>query len=136
MGVVLHVGARDYEIGTASFLTSWFSTIYVRLESEAWGARFPTIMNELYAGRLPASQVATALIELRDIRGEFVHISPDALVWDYEDRAKAPPWGGNIAPTIRSLADAFVTSDGKNLFDVLSVALEDARRVGKDVEVG
>jgi 2,3-bisphosphoglycerate-dependent phosphoglycerate mutase len=136
MGVVLHVGARGYDVGTASFFTSWFSTIYVRLESEAWGTRFPSIMNELYAGKLPASRVADALEELRDIRDNFARIPPDALVWDYEDRDRRPPWGGNIAPTIQSLADAFVTSNGKNLFDVLSLALKEARRVGTSVEVG
>ena len=46
------VGCIWYEIGAASFLHSFFSTVAYNLECGNWGTRFPVIMNELYQGKL------------------------------------------------------------------------------------
>jgi len=128
MGVSLHTRAKSYELGAASFFASWFSTIYVRLENDSWGVRFPAIMNELYSGSVAADRVAEALRELKIIQTEFAGFCPDAIVWDYEDRTKQPPWGTNISPEITSLANYFVTSNGKDLFRVMRGAFEEALR--------
>ena len=48
------------------------------------------------------------------------------MVWDFEERSARPAWGDGISPQIKSLADYFVTSDGRNLIDVLSAALAEA----------
>ena len=45
--VSFRVGCMMYEIGTASFLHSFFSTVAYRLENNRWGSKFPVIMNEL-----------------------------------------------------------------------------------------
>lgn len=126
MGVSLHTRTRSFEIGAASFFTSWFSTIYVRLENESWGVRFPAIMNDLYAGKLPADRVTDAFRELETIREEMSRFAPDAVVWDYEDRTKQAPWGTDVSPHVASLAEEFITSDGKDLFEVLRNAFDEA----------
>jgi 2,3-bisphosphoglycerate-dependent phosphoglycerate mutase len=135
MGVGLHTQAKSYELGAASFFTSWFSTICVRLEKGSWGGRFPAIMNELYAGSLPADHIPEAMRELRIIQNEFGGFGADAIVWDHDDRTKQPPWGKNIAREVTSLANYFVTSDGKDLFLVIRNAFEEALRSGHAVTV-
>jgi hypothetical protein len=57
------------------------------------------------------------------------------VVWDIEDRSRRPPWGDDIAPEITSLADYFVTNDGKDLFEVLFAALDDAARTNQGARI-
>lgn len=135
MGVSLNVASREYVVGSSDFLRSFFSTIFVRVENGAWGARFPVLMNELYTGLLPAQRVPAARLELVQLRRELEKFAPKALVWDYENLAARPPWGDEIAPTITSLANYYWTSDGRPLLDVLDAALADAERGGFDVTI-
>ena len=111
MGLSVCVGNESYEIGSASFFKSFFSTIVVRLEEGRWGSRFPVVMNEFYSGRIKYEQVKDALKELQAIQQMLSDYSPDQIVWDFERREAVPPWGSNISPTITSLANYFVTSD-------------------------
>ena len=53
------VGCIWYEIGAASFLHSFFSTVAYNLEGGNWGTRFPVIMNELYQGKLTNAKFIT-----------------------------------------------------------------------------
>jgi 2,3-bisphosphoglycerate-dependent phosphoglycerate mutase len=133
MGLGLHVGNRCREVGAASFLHAFFSTISAHLEPSGWGSRFPTLMEKLYRGRLPAGDVMAAKAELTSIRRELAEFPPAAIVWDIDDRSKRPPWGDHIDPEITSLANYFVTSDGKDLFDVLFATLDAAAQKGQDV---
>jgi 2,3-bisphosphoglycerate-dependent phosphoglycerate mutase len=135
MAVALWVGRKHYEIGAASFLKSFFSTVFVRLEDEDWGSRFPTVMNELYMGKLPHAKSTEALSEVRVIRREFALHPPTAVVWDFENREAVAPWGDERAAHITNLSEEFVTSDGKNLFDVLEAALELSAEKRKDVDL-
>ncbi len=64
MSINLHVGRRSYLVGSASFFGAFFSTVYVRLEAQFWGARFPVVMGALYAGEVSPSEATTALAEL------------------------------------------------------------------------
>ena len=122
MGVSVRVGDRSYEIGAASFFKAFFATICVRLENERWGKRFPVLMHGVYTGRLPPYDAQSALQELTSVRSELEGYGPDQLVWDFDNRSAQPPWGDRIAPEITSLANYFVTSDGKDLFEVLRLA--------------
>jgi hypothetical protein len=54
--------------------------------------------------------------------------TPGEVVWDAEDRSRRPPWGEDIAPEITSLADYFVTEDGRDLLAVLDEAVRYAVR--------
>lgn len=136
MAVGLEVGFYWYQIGTGSLLHSFCSTIAVHLEGERWGTRFPALMNELYAGKLELARIPTAQAELSQVAKELAEYSPGDVVWDFEDRSAQPPWGTNISPSITSLANYFVTSDGENLVDVINRALKEAREVNKPVTVG
>jgi hypothetical protein len=119
---------RTHEIGAGSFFHSFFSTVVVRLERDSWGSRFPIVMKSLWEGEVPAAQVGDGLKELAQIREELKAFPPSEVVWSFKDRNAKPPWGDNIAPTITSLANYFVTADGKDLFDVLLGVFETARK--------
>ena len=136
LSLALQVGKKGFEIGTPSFLTSWFSTIFVRLEDENWGSRFPTIMRDLYSGAVPSTKAENALREIEGIRNALSALPPDRVVWDFENRAAAPPWGTVISPLVTSLADYFVTSDGKDLMTVLSAAFTESARTSQGVSIG
>jgi hypothetical protein len=111
-------------------------------------------MKHLYAGRLEPSDADAALLELDLIQVGLQAFAPREIVWDFDDqraersearrcrepvasglpvvdRSAHPPWGDRIAPTITSLANYFVTSDGKDLFEVLRTAIEEARRTNR-----
>lgn len=128
MAVGLRAGSVVWEIGSPDFLKAFFSTIAARLEPEGWGTRFPAVMKTLYGGRIGGDDAARALAELDQIRQELRALPPSDVVWDYDDRAKRPPWGDDIADDITDLGNYFVTSDGKDLFDVLDEALAYAAR--------
>ena len=133
MSVAFIVGDATYEIGSSSFLKSFFSTVYIRLENGAWGARFPVLMKTLYRGTLPGKDAAAALREVDMIAAEFAALTPSAIVWDFEDPAARPPWGDKLAPAITSVANFYVTSDGRDFFDVLRGALCRSRDSGTPV---
>jgi hypothetical protein len=135
MSVELWVADRGYVVGTADFLHAFFSTIAVRAEHGAWGSRFPGLMVALYSGNLPAEMVAQAQVELEAVREALRTCEPLDVVWDASDRSARPPWGDEISPTITSLADYFVTSDGNQLMDVLDRALGEAAAEGVEVRV-
>lgn len=100
------------EIGHPDFLHAFFSTVSGNLEPEGWGSRFPTLMQQLYQGRVEGNQAAAALAELRIVKGELAQLSPQKMIWDIEDSSATPPWGSNISPEITSLANYFITSGG------------------------
>lgn len=135
MGVSLVSSGRSFPIGSAQFLRSFFSTVYVRLEQGNWGSRFPVLMRELYSGSLVDARVGQAREELKMIRSELGSFKPTDAVWDYENLAARPPWGDNIAPTITSLANYFWTADGEPLLDVLDTALRWAQERGAGVTI-
>ena len=135
MAVGLKTGSIFYKIGTGDFLHSFFSSIAYNLENNKWGSRFPFLMNDLYKANLKNDKIDEALKELEIIKKEFDEYDPSMAVWDIENLAKRPPWEGNIAERITSLSNYFYTSDGQNLFDVFSKALDAAKRISKDVEL-
>lgn len=137
MAVALRVGSNVWPVGTGEFFHAFFSTITVRLEPDGWGTRFPTVMHELYRGRLEGAEPAErAADELQQIRSQLAHFPPSDVVWDSEDRAKQPPWGDNISADITDLSNYFVTEDGRDLFEVLEAAVGYAGRPGRPLTIG
>jgi len=124
VSVALWVGNSSFEIGAASFFNAFFSTVFARAEGESWGSRYPMLMKELYSGTLRPELVPKALLEVRALRSDLAKLPVGDLVWNHEDRSATPPWGDHIAPHIKTLADYFVTSDGKNLLDVLETVIQ------------
>ena len=135
MPVGFVVNGRTYEIGAGSFLKSFFSTVYIRLEKGQWGSRFPTLMNTLYGGVLPANKAAEALRELDAVEKDLATLKPSEVVWDFDNLAAQPPWGTNIAPRITSMANYFVTSDGRDFLSVARQALRDSHEADASVVI-
>lgn len=135
MSISLWVGENSYQIGTSSFLKCFFSTVYTRCENLDWGARFPTIMNDFYSGELAPDLCQTALEELTQIQRCFANYSPEEIVWDFENPLMKAPWGDDISPTIDSMADYFLTSEGSDLFEVFRSAFTEASKSGEIVVI-
>lgn len=133
--VSFRVGCMMYEIGTASFLHSFFSTVAYRLENNRWGSKFPVIMNELYQGKLSFENVPAAKEELTQIKKALTKLSPNKVIWDIEDLLKQPPWGDNISEEISSLGNYFITCDGRDFIEVFFMTLNAAIEIKKDVMI-
>lgn len=133
--VSFRVGCMMYEIGTASFLHSFFSTVAYRLENNRWGSKFPVIMNELYQGKLSFENVPAAKEELTQIKKALTKLSPNKVIWDIEDLSKQPPWGDNISEEISSLGNYFITCDGRDFIEVFFMTLNAAIKIKKDVMI-
>jgi 2,3-bisphosphoglycerate-dependent phosphoglycerate mutase len=130
MAIALMIDNVATELGRGDFVHAFFSTISARLEPEGWGTRFPVLMTELYQGEMPKAHAAHALEELRTARKELLTFSPTEVVWDIENRSAQPPWGMNISSDITLLANYFVTSTGRDMFDTMIEDLEFLRDQG------
>lgn len=135
MSVSFWVGHEAFAVGDASFLKALFSTIFIRAENRDWGSAYPVLMRDLYSGRVSSSTAREAAKELEALRTRLAEHAPSEVVWDFERPESKPPWGDNLSPHISSLANYFVTSDGKDLLNVLSTALSEAMRSGHDLTI-
>ncbi|BEP55577.1 hypothetical protein GmRootV118_28210 [Variovorax sp. V118] len=132
MAVGVTVGSITNELGAPSFVHSFFSTISAHCEPTGWGSCFPHLMNELYQGRLPHAHASLALAELQQAKATLSKLPPACVVWDIENRQSKPPWGDNIASHITSLGNYFVSSTGRDVFDILEEALSASAEEQRD----
>jgi hypothetical protein len=123
MAVGFRVGNIIDEVGSTDFLHAFFSTISGRLEPRGWGSRFPELMNELYQGRLGSAKAQKVLMDLATIRAELKRFQPKDVIWDIEKPEGRPPWGDKISSDITDLSNYFVTSTGRDMFEVLDECL-------------
>jgi hypothetical protein len=135
MRVFVWVDVKRYEIGTPEFFHCFFSTICVRLEEDQWGSVFPGFMLEFYTGRLSHRKAQAALEELDAIREGLEALPPNALVWDYDDLDRLPPWDDDASDGLTSAAEYFFTSAGASLFETLREAFECGVRTRQDVRI-
>ena len=135
MSVSLRVGPIAYPIGRADFLGSFFDTVTVRLEGGARGSRFPTLAGLYRDGESPPDAAQLARAELSNVERELRQHPPADVVWDIDKPDVSPPWGSDIADTITSLGDYFVTADGPQLIAVMDTALDASVRTGKPVRI-
>ena len=133
--VGLKVGPIFYKIGTGSFLHCFFSTIAARLENGNWGSKYPILMNQLYQGEISPEDIDSVNNELNDIKAELKKLETGQVVWDIDDRSKQPPWGDKVAERITDLSNYFVTSDGKDLFEVFYSATDACQRVNRNLAI-
>lgn len=136
MTIGITVGAITDEIGAADFVHAFFSTISAHGEPEGWGTRFPHLMNMLYQGHLGPMHASAALSELEQARVLLDRLPASAVVWDIDSPRDLPPWRHQIAADITSLGNYFVSSSGRDLFDLLGEVLTEADRAGQDVFLG
>ncbi|HEV2723455.1 MAG TPA: immunity 70 family protein [Thermoleophilaceae bacterium] len=135
MAVGPRVRSNVWVVGSQAFLHSFFSTVAHRLEPEGWGSQFPAVQHELYRGEISADRVATARSELATIQEQLKQFPPTDAIWDIEDPSARPPWGEDISPDITSLSNYFVTSDGRDLFEVFFEVISYAGRVETGIKV-
>ena len=135
MSVGLMVGYNWWTIGEGSLFNSFFSTIYVRLENNEWGSKYPVIMNKLYWGDVPLEFVEKGIAELLSIQEELKKFQAHDIIWDFEDLSLTPPWGNNIASHIRNLSQYFITSSGSDLFEVMLTSFRFALEKGQNIIV-
>ena len=126
MGVHLRTSHFIYEIGSSDFFSSFFDTIDYRLTKGLFGKKYPTILKELYSGRIPYENLEKAEKELKDIQNRLKKFDPSKVIWNKYDLTKKPPWGDNISNEITDLSNYFVTSNGVDLFEILFSAIEKA----------
>ena len=134
MSVGFQVGQVIDEIGSAGFLHAFFSTISHHLEPDGWGTRYPLIMNDLYRGKLATSDALRVLHDVLDIRERLRSYPPSEVVWDIDDPKARPPWGDKISQEITALSNYFVTSTGRDMFEVLIDCLR-AAQSGRDLRI-
>lgn len=135
MAIGFRVHFLWYQVGASDFLHAFFSTISYNLESNKWGSKYPYLMNELYQGKLSWKNADKAIEEIKDIENEFKNFKPSQVIWDIEDISKQPPWGDKISPEITDLSNYFVTSDGRDLIEVILMALNDSISEKTDIEI-
>lgn len=135
MSVSLRVGPIAYPVGRADFLGSFFDTVTVRLEGGARGSLFPTLAALYGDGELSPDAAQLARAELASVERELREHPPADVVWDIDKPDVSPPWDADIADTITSLGDYFVTADGRQLIAVMDSALDASARTGKPVRI-
>ncbi|MFV9423782.1 Imm70 family immunity protein [Microbacterium sp. S1037] len=129
------MGPIAYPIGRADFLGSFFDTVTVRLEGGTRGSRFPTLAALYGDGELSPDAAQLARAELANVERELRRHPSADVVWDIDKPDVSPPWGSDIADTITSLGDYFVTADGRQLIAVMDAALDASVRTGKPVRI-
>ena len=92
-------------------------------------------MKKLYEGSVSPVDIPLLRQELITVRAELKKFPPSKVVWDFEHRDKRPPWGDNISEHITDLSNYFVTSDGKDLFQVFLQAVSEAERAKSPIHV-
>lgn len=127
MGVNFLVEKKVFNVGSASFLHCFFSTISYNLEPEGWGSRFPMLIKHLYMGQLSNENLSGLRDELHIVRAELEKLPVSRVIWDIEDPRKKIP-GGPLAKSVKTAADFFVTDVGTNLFDELEQAIDHAMK--------
>lgn len=135
MTIALKQGSVFTEIGPGDLLHSLFSTVAVHLENGVWGARFPTILGELYQGSLPASDADAALVEMREMKRELSALPPDKVVWDIDNLSADPPWGRQVGAHVTSVAGYYVTTSQRNLVDEIIDNLESLQEFGGTLDI-
>lgn len=133
MVVRLKTGSYWHTVGSEDLLFSFFSTIAYHLEDNLWGSKYPSVMRELYHGKLYS--IEHALYELDDIKDKLEEYSMDQIVWDINNMSRRPPWEENIVESKATLSKSFISINGEDLFVVFQDVLTKARETGTAVKI-
>lgn len=129
------IGHLWYEIGGDDFLKSWFSSINYHLEKNRWGRKYPVLMNEFYQGKVVNDNLIKLKKEVLETQKKLKKIKPSDVIWDIENLDKQPPWGTKISKDITSLANYYVTCNGKDFYEVLIKAIDRAIEDNSEIEI-
>jgi 2,3-bisphosphoglycerate-dependent phosphoglycerate mutase len=92
-------------------------------------------MGKLYQGSLPAADVDAAILEAQAMKSGLMNLGPDMVVWDIDDLSLVPPWGKSVGTHVKSMAQYFVTSTGRNLMDEILDNLESLKEFGGTLDI-
>ena len=129
------IGPIAYPVGSGAFLGSFFDTIAVLLEGRDRGSQYPALASLYESGELAPELASDARTQLAEVASLLRAFAPVDVVWDMDEPDRRPPWGDEISPTILTLEDYHVTSDGRKLIAVLDTALDTAARVAKPLRI-
>lgn len=135
MAFGVRLGCVVDEVGSSDFLNSFFSTVFCLLEKGVPGSVFPTFGDYFYMGHVPVEKLKPLLDELSLIKEGLSKYPPSEVVWDFEDRSKLPPWGNNISSDITSMGNYFVSSTGRDLFDIFFDVLNHAISTKRPIDI-
>ncbi|MCI9525271.1 MAG: hypothetical protein HFF01_09660 [Erysipelotrichaceae bacterium] len=136
MSVILKTGNYLYPIGSGDYLDSFFSTVAFYVENKKWGSKYPTIMKQLYYGELSYKDVDKAIHELQCIRDDLKKLNKKdhEIIWDARDLSlKVPEWAINHNEEVVTLANYFITNDGRDLIEVILSALNGSKYLGENL---
>ena len=114
---------RTVDVGTGSLWYSLYSTVVVTT-SENIKNMIPLALAFLKNGDCPASGIKETKEQIIAVRSLLAELKPDKAVYDLHKPNDAPPWAGNIAPTVTSCANLYTTADGKDLLTEVIALLE------------
>jgi hypothetical protein len=134
--VVARVGAWGMPLGTQRSVNALGATIAYRLEPQADAQRFPALLTELWRGRLAPSRADAALVELDIVQRELAALPAEKAVWSVSDLRKQSDAGESVNRGARSLAEYFVTPEGRPLLDALREAVQRAKANDQPLVVG
>jgi len=135
MAIHLFTETLVFEIGTSDFFMSFFDTIDFHLTKGILARKYPIVLGEFQQGKLKYENLDKGERELKLIQNKLSKFKPSEMIWDKHDLNKKPPWGNNISSEITNLSNYFVTSDGKNLFDVIYRAINQAKSEKCDLTI-
>ena len=120
MRIISKTGNRIVDVGSDDIFYSLYSTIKVRVKHVERFA--PLAMDFLQEGICSGKEAMAAARQINLIRDALAKVTPDQIVYDYQDLSKKAPWADNISPVITSGANYFTTADGKDLlFEIVSI---------------
>lgn len=126
---------KTVDVGTGSIWWSIYSTANTIFSDDA-KEKVSDAMNFLKTGECSARQSAVVSDQLQMIQKTFSVLSPEIAVFDLERPHVAPPWKGNVAPTVTTLANLYTTADGKNLLTEVIALLQYASEQEVSISVG
>ena len=124
-----------WQVGRGDFAKCFFYTISYRLEPDGWGTKYPLLMGDFYDGKLENKYVPLLRKEVEEVREKLKAFSPDLVVYNFDDPSEPPIWGVDISDEITDLSNYFVTSDGRDTFDVLFRCIDRCIEYGYDIEI-
>ncbi|HDR8026868.1 MULTISPECIES: Imm70 family immunity protein [Bacillus] len=86
-------------------------------------------------GRLTLQNILKAIEEAKEVREKLKLFSPSEVVWDIEGLSKQLPWRDKSSTNITDLSNYFYTSGGKDMFEMLFKACDEALELEVDLEI-